>query len=91
MPMKVPLRQVLTMRLLHHRRAHELINPLDFRMTKCILRRTDQDQIAEKVQQNICLEIVFIIHIDHILCPQYYITRGGGRMRPGFEGTGESL
>lgn len=40
-PMKVPLRQVLTTRVLHHRRAHELINRLDFRMTKCILRRTD--------------------------------------------------
>lgn len=44
-----------------------------------------EDQIAEKVQQNMCLEMVFIIHIDHILCPQYYITCRG-RMGPGIWG-----
>ena len=48
-------------------------------MTKCILRRAGCYQIAEKVQQNICLEIIFIIHIDHILCPLCYITPTDGK------------
>lgn len=83
--MKVALRQVLTKGVLHQKTAHELINQPDFTMTKCISRRTHWDRIAEKVQQNICLEMVFIIHIDHILCPQYYITCRG-RMGPGIWG-----
>lgn len=90
MLMKVPLWQVLTKGVLHQKRAHELINRPDFRMTKCILSRTDQGSDCwESATKHMSWDRIYNSYWSYPVSSVLHHIRG--RMGPGIWGYGRVI